>query len=112
MAFTIKQNDTKPDFVVALRDDIGEPGEAPIDLTTATDVVFNMRIEGGAVTISRAAVTVSDAANGEVTYEWDPADTDTVGTYEAEVEIEWPGGGVETVPNDGYFEIKVTDDIA
>lgn len=114
MAFTIKQGDTRPLFVVVLKDDFGQPGEAPVNLTTAGGTAFfNMRSAGaGATKISRGTALVTNAAAGEVTYSWTAADTNTAGDYEAELEVQWTGGKVETFPNDGYWDISVVDDIA
>lgn len=110
--FIIKENDTRPRFVVGLLQDVGGPGEAPIDLTDATSVKFLMRLasESGDPKVDSPAV-ITDAITGEVTYTWEVGDTDVVGEYEAEVEITWTDGGVETVPNTGYFEVSVEDDL-
>ena len=51
-------------------------------------------------------------ASGVVTYSWGTADLNTAGTYQAEVEIIWNDGKPETFPNDGYWDVTVTDDIA
>lgn len=113
MAFLIKQNDERPLFVVALKDNYGETDEAAVDLTAATGVVFNMRQAGGTtIKISRSPGTITNAATGEVTYIWGTADTDTVGDYEAEIEVAWNDGKPETFPNNGYWDITITDDIA
>lgn len=113
MAFTIKQNDTRPFFVVALKDDYGEATEAPVNLTTASTAVFNMRAHAGtAVKVNRAGGTITNAATGEVTYKWEATDTDTVGTFDAEIEIGWADGKVETFPSDSYWVVSIVDDIA
>jgi hypothetical protein len=117
VAFEIKQNDRRPLFVVVLKDDFGEATEAVVNLTTATSAFFNMRLVGGAVKINRGSAAITNAAGGEVTYSWGTADTDTVGAYEAEVEIVWNDGKPETFPGGpsaggSYFQITITDDIA
>ncbi len=111
MAFVIKQNDTRPKYVVQLVDNFGEPDQGPVDLTTATAVKLIMaaKVDGSIKVNDTAAITTP--AQGIVTYTWDAADTDTVGEYDAEFEITWGDGGVETVPNDGYLEVRVTDDL-
>jgi hypothetical protein len=111
MAFSIKNGDTAPAYVVDLQDDVDSTPVA-INLTSATSVTFKMRLTGttGAPAITQA-MTVTDAANGRVTYEWQTGDTDTPGTYDAEFEILWTDGTIETVPNDGYLTIIVTDDL-
>ena len=44
-------------------------------------------------------------------YIWDAADTATVGSYQAEFEVTFAGGAVETFPNNGYIRVEITDDI-
>ncbi len=114
MAFHIKQNDRRPLFVVVLKDNFGEPSEAIVDLTTATSAVFNMTLQGGGpVKVNRGSATIgSPATSGQVTYAWGTADTTSVGTYDAEIEITWSDGKAETFPNDSYWEVEITDDIA
>jgi hypothetical protein len=115
MAFEIKQNDTKPLFVVALKDDYGEVSESAVNLTTAGSALFNLRLNGGAVKVNRGSAAITNAAGGEVTYSWGTADTDTAGDYEAEVEIIWADGKVETFPNGpaagSSWDVTITDDI-
>jgi len=113
MAFKIKQGARRPVFVVVLKDDFGEPSESIVNLTTASTVVFNMRAaSGGAVKVNRGGAIISNAAGGEVTYNWSTADTDTAASYEAEVEVTWNDGKRETFPNDSYWMVEITDDIA
>lgn len=108
--FVIKQNDTRPKLVVALRDDVdGE--DVAVDLTLATSVKFLMRpAAGGAAKVSKAAA-ITDAVNGVVTYTWEAANTDTVDAFEAEIEVTWNDGGIETFPAEGYISVDITDDI-
>lgn len=114
MAFNIKQNDRRPVFVVGLVDDAGEDTESPVNLTTASSAVFNMRLASppNTVKISRGSMAITNAASGECTYTWGTADTTLNGTFDAEVEITWNDGKVETFPNNDYFEVIVWDDIA
>jgi hypothetical protein len=111
MAFYIKNGDTSPAYVVDLQDDV-DSTPAAIDLTDATSVTFKMRLASttGAPAVD-AAMDITTAASGRVTYEWQTGDTDTPGTYEAEFEILWTDGTIETVPNQGYMSIVVTDDL-
>lgn len=114
MAFFIKQNDRRPLFVVALKDDFGESTEAPVDLTTATSAVFNMRLASSpqTVKINRGSVAITTPASGICTYTWGTADTNAVGDYHGEIEVTWNDGKAETFPNNTYWEIEVVDDIA
>jgi hypothetical protein len=113
MAFTLKQNDRRPHFVVALKDNYGEATEAAVDLTDATAAVFNMRSQGGtALKVDRGSCEISETpATGEVTYAWGTIDTNTVGTFDAEIEITWSDGKAETFPNNDYWEVEIVDDL-
>lgn len=106
-AFTIKQHDTRPNLQVPLLDN-----DAAIDLSTATAVKFLMAPHaGGALVVSRACVIVSAVA-GVVRQIWQAADTATVGLYDAEFEITWSDGGIETVPSGRYYySIEVVADL-
>jgi hypothetical protein len=72
------------------------------------------------VKVSRGTATISNAAGGEITYNWGTADTNTAGDYEAEVEVLWNDGKPETFPGgqngtddaSGYWPIRIKDDIA
>lgn len=114
MAWKIKENDTRPAYVVTLKDNFGLPGEAVINLTTATKVDFIMREKGttGAPKVKRT-MTIVNAANGLVQHNWQATDTDTPGTFEVEFEITWNDGGIETVPNDkaNNLIIEIGDDL-
>ena len=113
MAFTIKQHDTAPSYVIDLADNYGLQDEAPIDLTTATSITFLMREAGtaGAPKVSAAMTVVGAATAGRVQHDWSAGDTDTVGSFDVEFEIEWSDGTIETVPNDSYLTVTVVDDL-
>lgn len=106
MTFYIKQNDTQPRMLATLKD--GD--ENLIDLTGAS-VRFHMRTVGGSVVTDSAAVVVT-AGSGLVRYDWQAADTDTVGSYQAEFEVTYADGTIETFPNNGYIRVQIGDDIA
>ncbi len=111
MAFIMKQNDTRPVYDVTLFDQIGEAAQAPINLVNATAVKFIMRAPGSATPKVNAAMTVQSAADGVCRYVWVAVNTADVGTYQVEFEITWNDGGVETVPNGGYMEVVIVDDL-
>lgn len=107
MTFNIKQNDTSPALEATCLNEDG----APIDLTGATSVRFHMRNATGTVVLDEDML-VDDATGGIVVYVWDAADTAVVGRFQAEVEITFSNGRVETFPNSGYLEVVIIDDIA
>lgn len=104
--FYIKQGDTSP----AIRYELLPRS---VDLTGAGSVVFNMRDKGTqTVKVSRGVGSVVTATGTPtVQYAWDAADTDTVGDFEGEFEVEFADGSIGTFPNKGYIDIEIGDDI-
>jgi hypothetical protein len=106
--FYIKQNDTRPELDVFLRDD----KDRSINVTGAT-VKFNMRNSAdNTVKIDTGAVTTVSSTAGRVKYSFTSANTDTAGNFEGEFQVTFVGGQVETFPNDGYIKVIITDDVA
>lgn len=107
MAFFIKQNDTSPAIQATLSDAAG----AAVDLSGAS-VRFHMRAVGNTTAKVDAAAVISNATGGIVYYNWQAANTDTLGSYEAEFEVTFSGGEIETFPNNRFIQVEITDDIA
>jgi hypothetical protein len=104
--FYIKRGDTTPAIRYAL-----DP--ASVVLTGAT-VLFQMRPrrpKGAAAVIDSAAVVVTATGTPTVEYAWQPGDTDNAGLFDAEFRVTYADGKVETFPNDGFIEVKVSGDI-
>lgn len=104
--FYMKQNDTQPKMLASLKD--GD--ENAINLT-GSSVRFHMRNLAGSLVVDAAASIVTPLT-GLVRYDWQPADTATVGSYQAEFEVTYGDGSIETFPNNGYIRVQITDDIA
>ena len=106
--FYIKQNDTRPELDVFLRDD----KDRTINVTGAT-VKFNMRnASDNIVKVNAGSVTPVSSTSGRVKYSFNSADTDTAGNFDGEFQVTFVGGQVETFPNDGYIKVIITDDVA
>jgi hypothetical protein len=101
--FFIKRGDTSPALLFQI--------DPPVNLTAAT-VVFNMRARGGAVVVNRAPASVPSLPNPTLRYDWTAPNTAEVGTFEAEFEVTYGDGAIETWPNDGYIAVRIWDDIA
>ena len=104
--FYIKQNDTVPSLRATLKNGSGDA----VDLIDAT-VNFHMRTLGGTTVKTDAASTVVNASAGIVQYNWIADDTDTIGSYQAEFEVTYSDGTIETFPNNGYIRVEIIDDI-
>ena len=107
MTFYVKQNDTSPSILATLKDAAG----AAVSLAGASVRLHMRKIGFTQVTVDQAA-TIVTAASGEVRYDWVAADTAAVGSYEAEIEVSYADGSIETFPNDGFIRVEITDDIA
>ena len=106
--FYIKQNDSRPELDVYLRDD----KDRSINITGAT-VKFNMRSAAdNSVKINNGSVTTVSSTAGRVKYSFTTTNTDTAGNFDGEFEVPFVGGPVETFPNDGYIKVIITDDVS
>lgn len=105
MAFTIKQNDTSPSLEATLSD----ANLVPVNLTAAT-VMLHMKAIGGDLILDEQ-MTLTDAENGVVQYDWRAGDTATVGTYYVEFEVTYLDGSVETFPNTGNAVVVITSSL-
>lgn len=109
MTFTIVQNDTAPTLVSTLRED-----EVPIDLSTASNITFYMENKYEEVVIIddiSGDVGVIDATGGEVEYIFTNDQTSDIGTYQAEWQVEYSDGTIETFPSIGKITVEITEEI-
>lgn len=104
--FTIKANDERPSIQATLY----TGGEA-VDLSTASSVDFIMAAANGGLVKVNAAAVIADEVNGVVRYDWDSADTDTPGDYEAEWQVTWSDGDTQTFPTATYHTVSVLADL-
>lgn len=105
--FTIKQDDQLPEFEVVLKDD----NDVVVNLTGIIGVRFIMIDKAtGDVKVDSAATVVTPLA-GLVKYTWALTDTDTAATYNAEFEVEFGDGRLETFPNWKNLQVKVFADL-
>lgn len=99
-----KKGDTYPALTATLTDSVG----AAVDLTGAT-VTFRMVDSAGTVVVAAGAVSITNAAAGEVSYSWQAGDVDTVGEFRGEFNAVLFGGAKAHFPNDGYLDIRIID---
>lgn len=105
--FSIKKGDRLPVIEATLKDATG----TVVSLLSISGVRFIMRLPGAATPKVNAAASVVDAAGGKVRYDWLLIDTDAPGVYEAEWEVTFTGGKIQTFPTPGYNEVEIVGDL-
>lgn len=103
--FNLKQHDTWPPMEATLRD-----ANVPIDLT-GSSVLMLLKTSSGGTLFSRTCTIVAPGTDGNVKYDWIPADTANVNAFNMEFEITFPDGKIATIPNVGYYSVEVTADL-
>lgn len=102
--FRIKRNDTSPTLLYQL--DLAD-GQTLVNAT----IRFHMNDAAGTSIVDDAG-SIYDATEEQIQYAWSAADTVTAGIYNAEFEVTFADGSVETFPNDGYLRVRVYEDLA
>jgi hypothetical protein len=93
MSLIFTQGDTGPDITAVIHAE--DDPASPVDLTGAT-VRFQMRPPDGSRYKVDAQATITDAANGAVSYAWGANDLSRHGVFEAQWEVTYSGGKVVT----------------
>lgn len=106
MAIVMKAGDTAPAVRVTLLDAAGDP----VNLDDQPDVRFIVatRTQPRTVIVDQPATV---HPGGEVTYAWQPGDTDQPGRYLAEFEVVYSDGTIQSFPTDGYIDCRIVDDL-
>lgn len=109
--FIIKRNDTFPTLTINVKTR-GEFNQViPYNLSAVTACTFSMSDLSGNLKISSSQATVLVASAGTIQYSWTTENTDTSGKYNGEFELEFTGGDIMSIPNLGYINIEIIDDI-
>lgn len=102
--FYIKRGDTGPSLQYRL--------DPPVS-TIGASVVFSMRRQAGAAVISRAPAVIGGLGPDVfLRWDWREGDTAEPGGYEAEFEMTYADGTVETWPNAGFIRVRIGEDVA
>lgn len=104
--WTMKSGDRLP----SIRATLSSNG-APVDLTLASGVSFIMRMIGASLPTVNTPAVVVDPASGLVRYDWAINDTSVPGQYQAEWEVTWPDGKLQTFPTLTYHSVDILDDL-
>lgn len=102
----MKQNDLAPALDIQLLD-----GTTAADLGNAVSARFIMRNRDGTKVNAAMSILDQETDPGVVRYQWAAGDTDTVGTFDAEVEITWPPNNPQTFPGYQYMKVEISKDL-
>ena len=90
---TVVQGDNMPNVIGTITDaDTGDP----IDLSTASAVVFQMRKPNDRRFTVNAAATVTDGPNGRVRYSWGANDLSNIGDFQAQWRVTYADATKQT----------------
>jgi transcriptional/translational regulatory protein YebC/TACO1 len=103
VTITIKRNDTRDAIKATLSNESG-----PVNLTGAT-VRFLMS-RRGSIKVNRQA-QIQDTVAGIVWMVFEQGDTDEQGLFQAEFEVSFSDGRIETFPSDGFILIDIINDL-
>lgn len=107
MAWTLKQNDTWPNWVGQLKD----ASNRPVDLSNATTAKLMRLPEGGGALQTLTLAFVEPRTLGQVIRDWQTGDNAVANVYRCEVEVTYADGSVETFPNTGVYTMTVEADL-
>lgn len=107
LSHIIKQHADLPSFDVTLTDPHGNP----VDVTSATDLTFRMQLLGDPSVVRTGTVDVVEPSDGQVSYEFNSADTQISGSYLATITATFGGGKIQTFPFNDYYLISIEQDL-
>ncbi len=102
----MKQGDLAPALEIELLE-----GSTVVDLTSAVSAQFLMRNRAGVKVNAPMVIPDQNSRKGVVHYDWTAGDTDTVGTYDAEIRIIWPNAAPQTFPGQQYLQVEIQKNI-
>lgn len=111
MVFYLKEGDTSPAIKFQLQDE----DRNPVNIAGFEQLRFHMQktdsVNPTVLADTSSGVSAVDADKGIVQYEWDEGDTDRAGEYEAEFQVRFSGGDVETFPNRRDIKVEIEEQI-
>lgn len=108
-SLVLKQGDQKPEVEVQLLQQSSSGGTEPVDLSGADVKFYAVDPTTNELLIDGENVTIVDAANGEVRYQWTSGDVDSYGFWKAEFVATYSDGSL-TFPNTGFIDVIINPD--
>lgn len=110
---TLKAGDTWP----SLRGKAQDGNGVSLDLSGADLITVLIKHSSGSPLLTKTATAIDPLTNDGYNWvvAWNETDTEIVGTYKVETEVEWDNATtppkVQTFPNTGTNELVIEDDL-
>lgn len=103
--FFIVAGNTAPDYTITCT----RSGTA-IDLTTATrvDIILYNKTSKAQTNTGHTQTSIETAASGIISYGAQTGDFPSKGTYVADIQVTWTGGGAEVLYNQATWKVRNT----
>ena len=105
--FYIKQNDTAPSIEAVLTDSTGRAKS----LILASQIKFNMSTEEGSSLVNLGTASIINATKCIVSYPWQTGYTSNTVIHNAEFQVTYTNGQIDTFPNSGYIKIIIREEL-
>jgi hypothetical protein len=105
----LKQGDQKPEVEVQLLQQSANGGTEPVDLSGASVKFYVVDPDTNELLINGENVTIVDAQNGEIRYQWTSGDVDEYGFWKGEFVATFSDGDL-TFPNTGFIDVIINPD--
>lgn len=109
VVFQMKTGDLSPALQAVLYDDDPAYG-TPVDLTDAQSVSVTLKAFGATAT-SLPMTIVGAPINGVVTHAWIAGETDTPGSYRAEIVVTWNDDNQQTFPSSTTLIVEIAQSL-
>ena len=106
----LKKGDTLPIRELELQEEDSNGDRVQVDLTGGSVDFDVYDPTEDKMIIDGSSVTVTDAGNGLIEYEWKDSDVQEEGSYEGEFVVTY-ADGERTFPGEGFLPVKIADDI-
>lgn len=105
---------TENDVGVKIRTQLLDDLQQPVTLFAVTGVEFHMRLyrTQDEPKVAAGVCTVIDASQGIVEYAFAAEDTDAPGRYDAEWQVTFGDGSIDTFPKPGKDVVQVDEELA
>jgi len=105
--FFIKRNDTLPTLDLVVIDRACAGNKIPFNLSGVTACTFTMTNDCGDIKIMAKPAQITSYSGGNISYNWEPEDTNESGMYSGEFKLFFSDGSIMSLPPIGNISIEI-----